>query len=186
MTLLGLPKTALAGMFELGASSSYRSSTITKDNYSKQESYTGSLSYYFTEATAIELSYTQGFARAVGRDNNVSWETRAYFTVYGADFILTIGAKDSFIRPYLKAGAAYVYKEIYYRQEGLDPLPPVRSAGVAPSGGIGFRLLLADNFTIRAGVEGQSSPIKDEYAREGEQRDPVIDIAAKAGVSWMF
>lgn len=173
-------------MVELGASAAYRTSTVTKDNYSTQESYTGSVAYYFTEATALELSYTQGFARAVGKDNAVSWETRAYYTVYGADFVLTIGGKDSVIRPYIKAGGAYVYREIYYRQQGLDPLPPVKSAGLAPSAGIGFRLMLTDNFTIRAGVEGQSSPINDEYAKEGEKRDPTVDIAAKAGVSWMF
>jgi hypothetical protein len=47
-------------------------------------------------------------------------------------------------------------------------------------------MLLTDNFVIRVGIEGQASPLNDEYAREGEQRDPVIDIAAKAGVSWMF
>lgn len=173
-------------MIELGASASYRSSTVTKDNYSNQESYTGSLAYYFTEATAIEASYTQGFAKAVGKDNNVSWETRAYFTVYGLDLILTIGGRESAFRPYIKAGGAYVYREIYYRQQGIDPLPPVKSAGIAPSAGIGFRLMLTNNFTIRAGVEGQTSPLNDQYAKEGEKRDPVVDIAAKGGVSWMF
>lgn len=174
---------ANAGLIELGTSANYRKTTINDTNYSVSESYTGSLAYYLTEATAIEASYTQGFAKQLTDAS----ETRAYFNVYGLDFILTIGGKDSTFRPYIKGGGAYVYKEIYYRQFNMpEPLPVVKSCGIVPSAGAGFRLLLTANFAIKAGAEAQTSPMNDQCLREGETRDTEYDFAAKGGISWLF
>ena len=181
MIALGCATAAQAGVIELGASASYHKTTITPKNYSTSESYTGSLAYYFTESSAVELSYTEGVSKGV----TDTYETNSYFNIYGADLILTVGGKESAFRPYVKVGGAYVYKEIHYKQFGFDVVT-VKSGGLVPSAGLGFKLLLTSNFALRAGVEGQSSPAKDDYAPEGEHRDTVYDFAAKGGISWMF
>lgn len=175
---------AIAGMVEVGASASYRTSTISASNYSNSESYTGSLGYYFSESTALELSYTNGFSKTVTDDSL----TKAYFTIYGLDFILTIGAKEASFRPYLKVGAAQIYKEIRYQQTGFDPLPPIKSCGLAPSGGAGFRLLLTQNFALKAGAEAWTSPINEKCLPEEERKKlkTTYDNAYRAGISWMF
>lgn len=42
---------------ELGANANYRRSAFDSNNYQELISYTGSISYYFMEMSAIELSY---------------------------------------------------------------------------------------------------------------------------------
>lgn len=177
-----MPNLGQAGVFELGASTSYRKSTITKDNFSTSESYTGSLGYYFTDSSALEFSYTNGFSRAVTTEA----ETKAFFTVYGVDFILTIGPKGATFRPYIKLGAAQIYKEIRYKQTDMDPLPAIKSSGIAPSAGLGFRLMFTETFALKVGLEGWTSPINDSEKSEGETRETTYDVAARAGISWMF
>ncbi len=173
---------AYAGFVELGASANYHSSTVTSENYSTSESYTGSLGYYFTESSALEFSYTNGYSKA----KTESSTTKAYYTVYGLDFILTFGPKDAVFRPYLKAGGAYVYKEIRYQQAGYpEPLPPVTSCGIAPSAGGGFRLLLSQNLAIKIGAEIWSSPINDTCLPESQQTS-TYDNTYRGGISWMF
>ena len=176
------PGLAFAGAVELGLSTSYRKTTVNKTNFSSAESYTGSVGYYFTESTALEGSYTTAYSVAVTDES----QTKGYFSIYGLDFILTFGGKDAPFRPYVKIGAAQVYKEIRYQQTGYDPLPPVKSSGLTPSAGVGFRILLTDNFSLKVGVEGWQSPINESGASSGESRDTTYDISAKAGVSWLF
>lgn len=173
---------ARAGFVEVGASASYHTSTITATNYTSSESYTGSLGYYFTEATALEFSYTNGASKAVADEST----TKAYYTVYGLDFILTIGAKDAFLRPYVKVGGAQIFKEIRYQQRGYDPLPPIKSCGVAPSAGAGFRLLLSQSIAIKLGAETWTSPVNDTCLPESQSKETTYDNSYRGGISWMF
>ncbi len=176
-----LSASASAGFVEVGASASYRTSTITPTNYSQSESYTGSLGYYFNEATALEFSYTNGYAKSVTDET----DTRSNYSVYGVDFILTIGAKDAFLRPYFKAGGAQIFKEIRYKQRGYDPIT-IRSCGIAPSAGAGFRLLLSQSIAIKVGAETWTSPINDTCLPESQSRETTYDNSYRGGISWMF
>lgn len=176
-----LPKT-YAGFVEVGASANYHTSTINATNFTVSESYTGSLGYYFTESSALEFSYTNGFSKSVTDESN----TRAYYTVYGIDFILTLGAKDTVFRPYVKAGGAQIYKEIRYQQRGYDPLPAIKSCGVAPSAGAGFRLLLSQNLALKVGAETWTSPINDTCLPEDPSRETTYDNTYRGGISWLF
>ena len=175
---------AQAGVMELGASASYRKTVVTSTNFSTQESYTGSLGYYFSDATALELSYTEGY----GKTTTDTYIQTVYFTVWGADFILTFGGKDAVFRPYVKAGAAYITKEYQYKQVNQDPLPAVRSCGTSPSGGAGFRLMLTANFAIKAGAEAWTSPLNENCLPEAEAKkmQTQYDTSYRAGISWLF
>jgi len=59
--LISLPQ-AFAGIFEISGTANYRRSQINDLNYQESQSVTASVSYYFMEMSALELSYTQGTA----------------------------------------------------------------------------------------------------------------------------
>ena len=170
---------AEAGLFELGSSGNYRISRIDKDNYQEMVSYTGSISYYFWEMSAIELSYTEGEQIVVLKipDENKT-TTTTIFRMAGLDLVLTLAGKESPFQPYIKVGGAYIKKEMYREVEtlGTDRLPS--SEGLVPSAGVGFKIKLTDAMSIKMGVDAWTSP--------SNQEPTTIDYAGRAGISWMF
>lgn len=172
---------AHAGYIEIGASGNYRISKIDDDNQQELISYTGSFSYYFWELSAVELSYTQGkqevTAKFPGDTNRIVQTTM--FEMMGADLVLTLADKESFLQPYIKGGAARIKKKIIRVVEGagggtdeieLDP-------SVVPSAGIGFKLKFTKTLSLKVGVDAWKSSSSDT---------DTIDYAGRAGISWMF
>ena len=177
--LLLVSPSAFAGIFEVGASGNYRISRIDNDNYQEMVSYTGTISYYFWEMSAFELSYTEGtqiVVLQIPTENKTT--TTTSFKMGGLDLVLTLADKDSVFQPYIKVGGAYIKKEIYREVAtlGIDRLPS--SEGVVPSAGVGFKVKITNAFSIKAGVDAWTSP--------SNQKPTTIDYAGRAGVSWMF
>jgi hypothetical protein len=172
---------ANAGYIEIGASGNYRISKIDDDNQQELISYTGSLSYYFWELSAIEFSYTQGkqevTAKFPGDVNRVIQTTM--FEMMGADLVLTLADKESFLQPYIKGGVARIKKKIIRVIEGATPdsdeieLDPT----VVPSAGIGFKLKFTKTLSLKFGVDAWKS---------SSGSTDTIDYAGRAGISWMF
>jgi len=174
-----LSPAASAGYVELSGSANYRESKINKDNYQKLISFTGSISYYFWELSAIELSYTEG--EQIVRIQPVGGEytlVTTQFRMAGLDFVLTLAGKQSPFQPYIKFGGAYVDKKIFSKTEigGQKSIP--YDPGVVPSAGIGFRIKFTNTLALKVGVDGWTTPL---------DQDPVtVDYAGRAGISWMF
>ena len=183
--LLAAPQ-AHAGFIEIGASASYRKTNIDVDAYDEAYSYTGSISYYLSTASAIELSYTNGQdTRVISDTVPMGHVTYLYYQTAGADFVYTFGDKDAILRPYLKGGVVYIIsKEIidqYRLADGtLYPAFTLNDAtGLAPSAGFGFRIAVTDSLSFKIGVDG--------WASRPLSNPPVtVDWYGRAGLSWLF
>ena len=85
--------TSQAGIVEIGASANFRRSTIDKNNFQESTSYTGSLSYYFCEMSALELSYTEGEALlSVQPVDDSKVITKSSFKLIGVDLVMTFAS----------------------------------------------------------------------------------------------
>lgn len=174
-----------AGAFEVGASASYRRSNIDLDAYDESKSLTGSLSYYLSEASAIELSYTDGSnTRSIYPDPNNSHVTSLTYKSVGLDLVYTFGARESAFRPYVKVGGNYILeKKIVdqYKQSGVwfETQPIEDSPSLVPSAGLGFRIGLTAALSLKVGIEGWTS-------RPVSQTPVTVDYAGRAGLSWFF
>ncbi|MCM2280541.1 MAG: porin family protein [Bdellovibrionaceae bacterium] len=174
---------AHAGFIEIGASGNFKRVNVADDVLDTQTSLTGTLAYYFTEMTALELSYTDGQQKSevkstVGLGQTIS----VNYSMVGLDFILTLGARDAILRPYFKAGAAYILEK---KRTTVFEFNPAASSvseeepALVPSGGIGFRLLLAKGWSLKAGIDAWSSKsVSDDNVK--------VDYAGRIGLSWMF
>lgn len=170
-----------AGLMEVSTSYGRRSSSIDNDNYNKSESWTGSFAWYFLEQSALEVSYTKGVAEQSLKATTDSSATVYYsdFTMYGADLVITLAPKESFLQPFIRGGAAQLIKKIYRK----DPTGTVTLYGkpideVVPSYGVGLKISLTQTFNIKVSYDRWKS---------GSSADKNIwDDSIKAGVSWFF
>lgn len=183
---LGALDRARAGFFEVGASGSYKKSHIDVDAYDEAYSLTGSLAYFLTEASALELSYTDGtHKRVISEDVPYGHVTTMFYKTVGLDFVYTWGARDAVLRPYLKGGANYIIsKRIVdqYRIPGGTMFQPSvidDSPGLVPSAGAGFRIGMTEHLSLKVGVDGWSS-------RSLNKPPLTIDWIGRAGLSWFF
>lgn len=177
---------ARAGIFEVGSSASYRRSNIGENAYDESRSVTGSVSYYLNEASAIELSYTYGENKRSVSENEANGHTASmFYSTMGLDFVYTIGSREAFLRPYVKAGANYILqKRLVDQYRGPDgtlfsPTITEDDPGLVPSAGVGFRLALTQSLSLKVGV--------DAWTSRPTNREPVtVDYAARAGLSLML
>lgn len=183
ITSLVTASTASAGIWEIGASGSYRRQNIDKDAVDESQSLTGSLSYYLDEASAIEASYTDGTSKRSISPSTVNGHiTTALYKFLGLDFVYTIGGGTT--RPYIKAGAQYILEkkivDQYTDANGNNPPRTVSSdPALVPSVGVGFKMGLTTSLSLKVGV--------DAWTSDSLSVQPVkIDYAGRAGLSWMF
>jgi outer membrane protein W len=147
---------------------------------------TGSLAYYLSEASALELSYTDAQSRrAISEGLPNGHVTTVFQTMIGLDLMYTIGGRDAVFRPYIKAGALWILDKRIVDQyrDGNGTLFPAITVegqkGAVPSAGIGFRLALTENLSLKVGVDAWSS--------QPTGIQPVtIDYAGRLGLSVMF
>lgn len=169
---------AHAGYFEISATGSYRTNTVNDYTYSRTQSLTGSVAYYFWEMSALEFSYTDALSRSYGRTpiSGQDYVETSRVRLVGADLVISFAGRQSAFRPYIKIGGADQQKTWIY-EEGLVNTR-VDTQGFSLTGGFGFKFLLSDNFAIKAGVDAWSNPLSEPKR--------IIDYAANAGISWMF
>lgn len=171
--------TSQAGIVEIGASANFRRSTIDKNNFQESTSYTGSLSYYFWEMSALELSYTEGEALlSVQPVDDSKVITKSSFKLIGVDLVMTFASRQSTLQPYLKVGGAHIQKKIVRQPEGLDASEIESPSGLVPSAGLGLKIALDTSFSIKIGVDAWTSPIDED--------NPTLDYAGRAGFTWLF
>ncbi|HVK62369.1 MAG TPA: outer membrane beta-barrel protein [Bdellovibrionales bacterium] len=183
------PVVSHAGVFEIGASGTYRRSVIAADSFDESKSLTGSVSYYFTEASAIELSYTDGTSkREIVANNPNSLVTKTVtnltYRTLGLDFVFTLGPKEATLRPYLKAGVNYILEKRYFDQTYTAAGPQESTvtedpAALVPSGGAGLTLRLSQTLSLKFGIDAWTS-------RPLNSKPVTIDYAGRAGISWLL
>lgn len=177
---------AYAGFIEIGGSGSYRKSNIDSSTTDEARSVTGSVAYYISDASAFELSYTDGLSkREISPGQPYGNVTKLSYRTVGLDFIYTLGKREDSFRPYVKVGANYILlKRVmiqYYDSSGnpFDPDEHDGDTGIVPSGGIGFRVGLTESLAFKAGV--------DAWASQTLNSGPLtFDFIANVGLSLMF
>lgn len=173
--ILLLSLDCFAGFFEFGLTGNLRSSRIDKDNYTKTTSLTGSISYYFMEMSALELSYTDGVTEQHVKPLGEAILYTFEFQHYGLDLVFSLASKQSSFQPYIKGGVARVKKTLYSKR---DNFPHVKDAGGSvqnlPSLGVGFKFKLTKNLAIKAGIDAWG---------EKDQNISDWDNAARVGIS---
>ena len=177
------PAVSSAGVWEIGASGSYRRQNISQDAVDEAQSITGSLSFYFNEQSALELSYTDGISkRSISPDDVNGHTTSSIYKSIGLDFIYTLG--DGSIKPYIKGGTQYLlvkkivdqYKvsAVAFQETTVESSP-----SFVPSAGLGFKMSLTNALSLKAGF--------DAWTSDALSVQPVkIDYAGRVGLSWMF
>ncbi len=180
------PLVGHAGIFEIGGSGSYRRSNIDADATDESRSVTGSLGYYLSEATAIEISYTDGLTkREIAPDKPNGHITKMHYKTLGLDLIYTVGKKEATFRPYIKIGANYILlKKIVDQYRGANgDLWTANSyedtPGMVPSAGFGFRLGVTESLAFKAGVDAWTS-------RTTNLTPITLDYVVNLGLSLMF
>lgn len=182
---------AFAGYTELSGSVNYKKTSIDKYNYSDSTSYTASVSYYFWELSALELSYTSGLGKlstkATGALEPVQIQI-AQFSMTGLDLVLSLATREDVIQPYVKVGAAYMDKQ-FFKETELEGTVRLQSQyGIVPSAGVGMKVGLTKTLSIRLGIDAWTSPLSDKSkdSSTGEDRKTTIDYAGRAGLSWVL
>ena len=173
---------AHAGYVEIGASANYRSSGYDPNNKVESLSYTASLSYYFWEMCAWELNYTTGYTKQVTKGpgaTDIKETVEDNIDLTSLDLVYSFAERQDFFRPYIKLGGGYLVKERFRQVNEDDKTRIGKQMGLVPSGGLGAALNITKELNIKIGLEAWTTP--------KEPGQPVIvDMAGRAGISWMF
>jgi hypothetical protein len=166
---------------ELGLNYNYKKSAFDMENNTEQQSTTGSVSFYFLEQVALEMSYTSGlyvkkekqpaFAGAFSRT------TTQYTDVYGADLIFVLSHRKAMFQPYIKGGGAYVRVKQVVQDEGATPWDILYS-GLSPSYGAGFKFFLTEAFALRVSYDIIQTPVNNDTR--------INDVTGRMGISWIL
>lgn len=179
-----------ADYFELSASGNYRKSFLMDSNteqraYDEARAFTGAVSYYFREMTALEISYTTGTSERVIPSPSISSKTTHYYDLVGADLVFTFGTRTDTYIPYIKAGIGYFSKkriDYEYRDQNTNTTTTASvnlESSVVPSAGAGIQIRLTERLAFKTGLEvWTSGPIRKKIED--------FDWAARVGISWFL
>ncbi len=176
MCLFAFQSTAHALLTELGVSYSYQKKTYNATNYTQSDSKGISVSLYFLEKLALELSYTDAFYESQESDTNSTRTVQQSTTILDSSLIFAFLDKKSFVQPYIKGGAAHIKKNQRVRYVNSSVIEIPESSGWAPSYGAGLKFVLSERFSIKFGYDVWETSLSDGTKSQ--------DSALKAGLSW--
>ncbi|MEN0058876.1 MAG: outer membrane beta-barrel protein [Bdellovibrio sp.] len=165
---------------EVGVSYGRKTTTFDENNSFDSESLTGSLSLYFLERMALELSYTEalGLRKEKASSTDPQRTTTQRSKIMGADLILTFADKKSLLQPYIKGGGAQISRYQEIKIEGQDTYTLEPETATVPSYGAGLKIQLTETFGIKLSYDVWKTPIGG-----GLQTD---DSSIRAGVTWIL
>ena len=176
MLFFGLNANAL--VTELGLSYGYQKKTFNATNFYQTDSKSASLSFYFFEKYALELSYTDSFYEGQESDSNSTRTVQQGSKISDGSLVYMMLTKQSPIQPYIKAGVAYVIKDQIIKYVNASAISIPESTGWAPSYGAGLKIVLTERLSLKLSYDVWQTPLSD-----GTNSD---DTAFKAGFSWYF
>lgn len=164
---------------ELGLSYGRKTTTIDQENSFDSESITGSLSIYFLERMALELSYTDavGIRKEKANTTDPRRTTTQKSQIAGADLILVFADKKALFQPYIKGGGAQIkrFQEVVIEGQNTYTIEP--ATATAPSYGAGLKIQLTETLGLKFSYDVWKTPI------DGGQTD---DSSLRAGVTWIL
>jgi outer membrane autotransporter barrel domain len=171
---------AMAFYTELGVQYGKKQTTFDSDNYFTSESLTGSMSLYFLERLALEISYTE--AKGIREEKaNASDPRRTTYqssTVAGADLIVMFADKKDLFQPYVKGGAAQIKRRQEVKIDGQDSYIIEPDDAIVPSYGVGLKIAITESMNFKISYDVWKTPVDD-----GAQTD---DTSIRAGITWIL
>ncbi len=165
---------------ELGLSYGRKTTTFDENNSFDSESITGSLSLYFLERLALELSYTdaRGLRQEKASASDAQRTTTQKSQIMGADLILVFADKKALFQPYIKGGGAQISRYQEVKIQGQDTFTIEPEKATVPSYGAGLKIQLTETFGVKLSYDVWKTPIGG-----GLQTD---DTAVRAGITWVL
>ncbi|MNJ92565.1 hypothetical protein D3C87_102380 [compost metagenome] len=176
ITATALP--SLAMYTELGVSYGNRKTTFDANNFLEAESLTGSISLFFLERLALELSYTDAQSK---REEKASPSDPKRLTlqksqIYGADLILMFADRKSLLQPYIKGGLAQINRRQEVKIEGEDTFILAPESAAVPSYGLGLKIALTEGLNVKLSYDIWRTPVGDGTTTN--------DANLRAGITW--
>jgi hypothetical protein len=165
---------------ELGLSYSRKTTTFDENNSFDSESQTASLSMYFLERMALELSYTDALGLRYEKASNSDPKrtTTQKSQIIGSDLILTFADKKSLLQPYIKGGGAQISRFQQVKIDGQDTYTLQPETATVPSYGAGLKIQLSDAFGLKFSYDVWKTPIGGGLMTD--------DTAIRAGLTWIL
>lgn len=168
---------------ELGVSYNYMKRTFDELNKVENQGSTLSLAFYVWDRVAIEMSYTNGLYVKKEKESSLTSSTSQrtttqYSDIYESNLIYVFADKKATVQPYVKGGAAYIKKRQVVQIDNDPPFEVSPTPGVAPSYGIGLKLLISETMSIKTSYDAVRTPIDDNASAD--------DITGRVGLSWIF
>lgn len=178
---VAIPASAL--VTEVGVNYARKRTSFNADNYVDSESLTGSLSFYFMERLALELSYTSALGvrqeKLMSGTTVISDRTVVQTTqVIGGDLIWVFADRRATLQPYIKGGAAQIRRvqEVKDSSFAVNVLEP--EVSVVPSYGAGLKISITERLGIKLSYDAWRTPMGDDSFS--------TDDSIRAGITWML
>ena len=171
-------ETSHALLTELGLSYARKTTSFDSENSYDSESITGSVSLYFWERIALELSYTDAKAVRYEKANSADPKrtTTQQSNIMGADLILMFADRKALFQPYIKGGGARIDRIQHVKIEGQSTYTIEPDVAMIPSYGAGLKIQLTEAMGIKFSYEVWRTPIGG-----GMHTD---DSQIKGGLTW--
>lgn len=175
-----LSTSASAFYSELGLSYGRKTTSFDENNSFDSESITGSISLYFLERMALELSYTdaKGLRQEKASASDAQRTTTQKSQIMGADLILTFAERKALFQPYIKGGGAQISRYQQVKIEGQDTYTIEPEIATVPSYGAGLKIQMTETFGVKLSYDVWKTPIGG-----GLQTD---DSSIRAGITWVL
>lgn len=175
-----LPLSSHAILTEVGVNYGHKKTSFDANNNYDSESITASISFYFAEKLALELSYTEasGLQKIQALATDTPREIYQKTKIMGADLILVFADKKALFQPYVKAGMAQITRVQTIKDGNISVQTLEPDVAVAPSYGLGLKIALTETFGLKFSYSIWQTPIGG-----GAKTN---DDAVSAGVTWMF
>lgn len=182
--LASLP--SFAFLTELSVSYAQKKTYFNADNYNSTESTTGSVSFYFMEKLAVELSYTDASVlREETIFNGTGYQQQTSLqkiVVYGSDLIVMLADRKSMFQPYIKGGVAQINKSLTTKNADVFVYETEPIHSTSPSYGAGLKIQLSEAFGLKFSYDAWRTETKDSIGN----KSTVEDSSVRAGITWIL
>lgn len=176
LLLIFLSSKSQALVTEIGLSYGYSKKTFNTSNFYQTDSKSASLSFYFFEKWALEMSYTDAFYESQESDTNSTRTVQQSSKIGGSSLVYMMQDRRNMIQPYIKAGAAHISKKQTVKYLNASAIETPESVGLAPSYGAGIKFVLSEKLSFKLAYDVWQTPLSDSTSSD--------DTSFKAGFSW--
>lgn len=172
---------AKAVLWEINLGYQYFQRTIDRENGIKNQSQTFNVTIYLGSFVALDLGYLRGLFESREFVSNPTPQRRLSqtFTQTGdVGLMFFYGTRLDPVSPFIKLGASYITRDLQIQIDNLTPLKVKPPDVITPSASAGLRISITQSFNLRLQVDVIQTPVPNQ--------NPVIDIAARAGIGWIF